>query len=161
MRNEYLDSAPLDTWLMIINKGVNSEGVMSHEKMRSTLVKLFVHGMGVRGLIHHWEDCPIECLAGKVTEAQGILIGQIEEKLMCEEMFTIAMEIVDTDAYQHLQASMSKPVDLSLIGDISGTISPEIAQQFMEKVDKMMHKPQKCSCDIRDLCTQGCKCGGV
>ena len=31
MRNEYLDSAPLDTWLMIINKGVKLTDLLKFE----------------------------------------------------------------------------------------------------------------------------------
>jgi hypothetical protein len=129
-----VDAMPLDAFLFGIAKSITY--FRENDLDTKPLMKQFVTGMHKRGLMHHWEDCPIECLGDLITEQQGILIGQITQELICDEMFTLSMQLIN----EHHDAQV------------------ELEKRSSVEVERQRHA---CVCNIKDLATWGCKCGGV
>ena len=97
----------------------------------------WVTGLHKRGLIYHFDDDASDCLCGVVTPEQARIINYITKELYCEDMFTLAIQLAeDVDAEVYLKGRMADRQ-----GNALGVHS--------------------CFCNIKDLATWGCKCGGV
>jgi hypothetical protein len=161
--SDAVDRMSLGSWLYGIRRSIDyyKDNVADIKP----LVKEFVRGMHLRDLAHHWEDCPIECLKGKITEEEGILIGEIEEKLMCEEMFTYSIEFMEKTGMRmtadkvRYERKKVKPLTFVSDEDFNDLVKypPNTSKEKQEKQEK---QEKLCTCDIRDMMSAGCKCGG-
>ena len=95
----------------------------------------FVCGLHKRGLAFHWDDCANDCLSGIVSTEDGDTINSIVEQLHCEEMFTLSLQLLQDEPNAQVE---------------------EVLKRFPSTGAAI--KP--CTCDVRDLMTHGCKCGG-
>jgi hypothetical protein len=156
----------LTVWLKNIQNGIVGCGV-------DHMMREFITGMHKRGLAYHWDDCALDCLDGQVTKETATLINGIVGQLYCEEMFVLSNQLIDEEenkdpqlkAMEGLLMMVSDPKDkkevedaiAKRIADLSAG-TPGIGKSYSSK--DMHQFDKRCICDIRDLCTQGCKCGG-
>ena len=164
----------LFTWLEGIKKDL--DGGDSH-----ALAVKFVEGMHERGLVYHWEDDAADCLSGLVDRWEADIINDIVNALFNqgegEYMFELALDLHNnedkqlaamkqlltqfspgSDSYAEIKLAIDKRKLEIEQKETSELIFAGVGNMLQAMVDD--DGSRFCTCDIKDLATWGCKCGG-
>jgi len=167
---------PLFTWLQAIQKGIAKRWFCPDHMARE-----FVCEMHERGLVYHWEDDANDCLSGVVDTWEGDLINEIVSELFNkgkgEMMFQLAIQLHESedkqlaamkqlltqfspgsDSYAEIKLAIDKRKLEIEQKETSELIFAGVGNMLQAMVDD--DGSRFCTCDIKDLATWGCKCGG-